>query len=174
MERRHDSAVIREILLFHPDTSATVECELLEDKNRRVARDLLLLLYLVKSFLKTAPFFMTKRTCSSSPMSFNGSPETATISAYAPGATAPSSPFISSISAAREVADWMAAIGDMPRVTMRPNSRAMGSVHGMPPMSVPKTILRRACTAFRKDVSCTRARARSRFPAGVSSGAQLS
>ena len=32
-------------------------------------------------------------------MSFNGSPETATISAYAPSATAPSSPFISSISA---------------------------------------------------------------------------
>src|SRR2546421_2449926 len=62
-------------------------------------------LYLAISFLKTAPSCIANRTCSSSPASFSGSPDTAITSAYAPGAITPISPFMSSISAARDVAD---------------------------------------------------------------------
>ena len=42
--------------------------------------------------------------------------------------------------AAREVADLMASMGDMPNSTMRPNSSAIGSSHEKPPTSVPKAI----------------------------------
>ena len=49
---------------------------------------------------------------------------------------------------------------------------AIDSVQGIPPISVPKTIFKCACSAFLKLISWTAARARSRFPPGVSAGAQ--
>src|SRR3954447_12753752 len=82
------------------------------------------------SCLKTLPSFMTKCTCINTSMLLRGSPETATTSANAPGAITPRSPFISSNSAAREVADLMASIGLIPNFTIYPNSLAIGSVHG--------------------------------------------
>src|SRR5580704_5941869 len=122
--------------------------------------------------LNTFPFFITNRTFSRTLTSRSGSPSTATISASAPGVIAPICPRISSISAGREVALLMASIGDMPRRTIWENSRAIDSLHGMPPMSVPKTIFTPACSALGNDTSCTAARLRSRCPAAVSAGAQ--
>ena len=94
------------------------------------------------------------------------------MSAYAPGAITPISPCIPSISAGRTVADRIASKGVMPNLVISPNSGAIGSVHGMPPISVPKTIFNPACTAFLKDCSWSAARARSRLPSAVFSGDQ--
>ena len=52
----------------------------------------------------TLPFFITNATFFSALMSASGSPATATRSAYAPGATVPSSPRLPRSSAPREVA----------------------------------------------------------------------
>ena len=57
---------------------------------------------------------------------------------------------MSSISAGRELADRIASIGDMPISTMRWNSCAIGSVQGIPPMSVPNTIFKWAFSALLK------------------------
>ena len=58
-------------------------------------------------------WIMTNCTFSSALISLSGSPRTAMMSAKAPGATTPTSPSRSSITAAREVALWMASIGCM-------------------------------------------------------------
>lgn len=63
------------------------------------------LYFALSSFLNTAPSRITNSTFFNSLMSRSGSPLTAITSANAPGAITPISPFISSISAAREVAD---------------------------------------------------------------------
>src|SRR5262249_37280933 len=68
--------------------------------------------------LNTLPSFMTKLTFSSVSMCASGSPFTAITSAKAPGAITPSSPFLSSNSAARDVPDLMASMGAMPNLTM--------------------------------------------------------
>src|SRR5262249_14698196 len=80
---------------------------------------------------------------------------------------------MSSISAAREVALLIASRGDMPSETMRENSCAIGSVQGIPPMSVPNTILTPACSALGNDTSCTAARLRVGVAVGVVAGTQL-
>ena len=63
---------------------------------------------------------------------------------------------LSSSSAARPVADWIACIGVMPNSTSRANSCAIGSLHTKPPTSVPKAILTPARSALRNDTPCTR------------------
>src|ERR1700674_718862 len=83
-------------------------------------------------FLNTFPSFMTKLTFLSASMLASGSPCTAITSAYAPGATTPSSPRMSRRSAALVVADLIASIGAMPNLTMWLNSWAIGSVQGIP------------------------------------------
>src|SRR5262249_54639325 len=83
--------------------------------------------------LNTFPSFITKTTFSRAFTSFSGSPLTATTSASAPGAMTPSWPFIPSISAARDVADWIACIGVIPYWTMYGNSFAIGSFQEQPP-----------------------------------------
>src|SRR6476469_4011007 len=122
--------------------------------------------------LNTLPSFITKFTFLSASTLASGSPFTATTSANAPGAITPISPFISSRLAAVEVADLMASMGLMPNFTIKPNSFAIGSVQGMPPMSVPKAIFTPAFMAFLKETSCSLARARSRLPSSVFSGDQ--
>src|SRR5207249_588025 len=72
--------------------------------------------------VKTLPSFISNATASSALMSRSGLPFTPTMSAYAPGAITPSWPVMSRRSAAREVADLMASIGDMPKPVIRPNS----------------------------------------------------
>ena len=79
---------------------------------------------------------------------------------------------MSSISAAREVADRIAAAGDIPSSAIRTNSGAMGSLQGKPPTSVPKTMRTPALSALWNEGPCSATRLRSRWPAGVSSGAQ--
>src|SRR5205807_2398370 len=47
-----------------------------------------------------------------------------------------------------EVAAWIAPIGVNPDFVMYSNSTAIGSVHGIPPMSVPNTVLTPAFAAL--------------------------
>ena len=49
----------------------------------------------------------------------------------------------------------------------------MEAVHGIPPISVPNTIFKCACSAFLNETSCVCARARSRFPTDVSAGGPI-
>src|SRR5438067_3365563 len=103
-----------------------------------------------RSFLKTWPPFITKRTCSRRPMSCNGSPSTATRSARRPGDTSPRFCDSPRSAAATVVALWIACMGVIPYRTMNPNSFASFSVQAKPPTSVPKEIRARLRSALAK------------------------
>jgi len=105
----------------------------------------------------------------SMPTSFSGSPVTARYPRKR-GSQHANLAFMSSIPRLAK-SRVIASIGVMPNPTMRRNSCAWSrSRH--PAMSVPNTIFKCACSAFLNEPSCTAARARSRFPPGVSAGAQ--
>src|SRR5262249_10311493 len=102
--------------------------------------------------LSPTPPFITKPTRSSSVMSRNGSPATATRSASLPGSIVPTRSLHPRISAAVFVAEVMAAIGAWPRRTREANSRAFCPC-GITAASVAKPIGRPAFRTQRDDRS---------------------